>query len=175
MSQYCLLIMVGYNLKNPKINFVVYQHHSYHSENCQTKKGDNCVFPFTYKEKTYHRCTAKDSENGKAWCPTSVEENGEVTHGKWGDCEDSCFQSGKNNSEEIKGNADLDATLCVIFMILVSLENVKKMCFVWLPLHSKKFQRQLILAFEANRALSCKNETKIVKIKHSVLPIVVMC
>ena len=31
----------------------------------------------------------------------------------------------------------------------------------------KKFQKMLILAFEANSALSCENETKIVKITHS--------
>ena len=35
------------------------------------------------------------------------------------------------------------------------------------PLHSKIFQKTLILAFEANSALSSKNETKIVKITHS--------
>ena len=33
--------------------------------------------------------------------------------------------------------------------------------------HSKKFQKPLILAFEANSALFCENETKIVKITHS--------
>ena len=32
----------------------------------------------------------------------------------------------------------------------------------------KKCQKTLILAFEANGALSCENETKIVKITHSV-------
>ena len=61
------------------------------------------MFPFTYKEKTYHKCTAEDSENGKAWCPTSVDDNGEVIQSHWGDCEPSCFQIGKNTSEEIKG------------------------------------------------------------------------
>ena len=35
------------------------------------------------------------------------------------------------------------------------------------PLHSKKFQKTLILAFEANSALSHENQTEIVKIKHS--------
>merc|ERR1712150_3563 len=35
------------------------------------------------------------------------------------------------------------------------------------PLHSKKFQKTLILVFEANSALSCENETKILKIAHS--------
>ena len=77
------------------------------------------------------------------------------------------------------------AALCVIFMILVSLENVKKyflagcmitskakINIVWnffslraldpSGLHSKKFQTLLILAFEAR-----ENETKIEKITHS--------
>ena len=35
------------------------------------------------------------------------------------------------------------------------------------PLRSKFFQKTLILAFEANSALSRENETKIVKITHS--------
>ena len=34
-------------------------------------------------------------------------------------------------------------------------------------LHSKKFKKTLILAFEANSALSYESETKIVKIIHS--------
>ena len=38
----------------------------------------------------------------------------------------------------------------------------------WL-LHSKKIQKTLILAFEANSALSCENETKIVTITHSAV------
>ena len=76
-------------------------------------------------------------------------------------------------------------------MILVSLENVKNCslggCTITSnakinvfetnshfggyagPLHSKKFQKTLILAFEANSALSRKNETKIVKITHSAV------
>ena len=80
---------------------------------------------------------------------------------------------------------------CVIFMIFVSLENVRKYSHevARLPqrlksmlfeifshseypspsgtLCSKKFQTTLILAFEANSALSHKNETKIVTITHS--------
>ena len=35
------------------------------------------------------------------------------------------------------------------------------------PIRSKKFQTTLILAFEANSALSSENEIKIVKIIHS--------
>jgi hypothetical protein len=80
--------------------------------------------------------------------------------------------------------------LCVIFLTLVSLENVTNVLSVVarLPLRlkstfieifshsagpslellcSKKIQETLILAFEANSALSRENETKIVKITHS--------
>ena len=63
----------------------------------------------------------------------------------------------------------------MIFMILVSPENVKKCALAVvarLPQRLKStffeiFQKPLILAFEANSALSLKNETKIVKITHS--------
>ena len=70
-------------------------------------------------------------------------------------------------------------TLCMIFMILVSLENVKKYSHVvaWLPQRLKStlfeiFSNRgfpLILAFRANSAiaLSRENLTKIVKITHS--------
>ena len=37
------------------------------------------------------------------------------------------------------------------------------------PAEWEKFQTTLILAFEANSALSCENETKIVKITHSAV------
>ena len=90
---------------------------------------------------------------------------------------------------KVKGSPATRA-LCVIFMILVSHENVKK-CVLggytitsktkinifkkfYLTslaasrlLHSKFFPKTLILAFEANSALSCETETKIVKITHS--------
>ena len=83
----------------------------------------------------------------------------------------------------------LSITQSMIFMILVSLENVKKYSHVVARLPQrlkstlfeifshfadpfgaapfKKFQTTLILAFEANSALSREKETKIVKIKHS--------
>ena len=74
----------------------------------------------------------------------------------------------------------------MIFMILVSLENVLKNVF-WVvartrqrlksmffkikispPLRPHFIRKTLILAFEANSALSRENETKIGKITHSV-------
>ena len=53
--------------------------------NCLTDEGTYCVFPFTYKEKTYQECTQVDSENSKGWCATSVNENGEYNH-NWAGC-----------------------------------------------------------------------------------------
>ena len=85
------------------------------------------------------------------------------------------------------------AALCVISMILVSLENVKKCALGGCTIISKTkinvfwnffsllwrlcgrsiwnfFQKTLILAFEVNSAFSCENETKIVKITHIAGP-----
>ena len=78
--------------------------------------------------------------------------------------------------------------LCVIFMILVSYENVKKIVLGGCTITSKtkvnvfwnspgpsgaalfdKISKMLILVFEANSALSWENETKIGKITHSVM------
>ena len=75
--------------------------------------------------------------------------------------------------------------LCVIFTILVSFSqdsalfaSKAKVNVFWKkiltplapsdPIRLKKFQKTLILAFEANSTLSRENETKIVKITHSV-------
>ena len=82
---------------------------------------------------------------------------------------------------------DIHKSLCVISLILVSLENVKKCVLggctitsktkiniVWKFSHSgggrsvwKNFKQRWFLPFEANSALSRENETKIVKITHS--------
>ena len=55
----------------------------------------------------------------------------------------------------------LATTLCVIFMILVSHENVKKCVLGVCTITSKT---KITLAFEASSALPHENETKIVKI-----------
>ena len=45
------------------------------------------MFPFTFKGKTYLRCTADESVNAKEWCATEVDAQGEVITGQWGDCD----------------------------------------------------------------------------------------
>ena len=52
----------------------------------QTIEGKYCIFPFRYKGKKYYDCTTDDSENGKAWCATTINSKGKVVPGKWGDC-----------------------------------------------------------------------------------------
>ena len=55
------------------------------------------MFPFTFKGKTYLRCTADESVNAREWCATEVDAQGEVITGQWGDCDFSnikCFTLG---------------------------------------------------------------------------------
>merc|ERR1719367_977855 len=61
------------------------------TENCQYPKtvdGKLCTFPFRYKDRKYFGCTTDDSDNGKAWCATTIDSKGKVIDGKWGDCQD---------------------------------------------------------------------------------------
>ena len=70
---------------------------------CQTVDGEDCVFPFIYKEKIYNKCTKEDSINSLPWCATNVKENGEIFRSNWGDCEDiyGCFDGEESGEEEI--------------------------------------------------------------------------
>ena len=38
-------------------------------QSCYTKEGFECIFPFTYKDKQYHKCISEDVY--QPWCPTS--------------------------------------------------------------------------------------------------------
>ncbi|XP_073448050.1 uncharacterized protein [Aquarana catesbeiana] len=48
-----------------------------------TAHGEPCVFPFTYKSKTYSDCTGDDSTEGHLWCATTADYD---TDKKWGYC-----------------------------------------------------------------------------------------
>merc|ERR1719259_192326 len=59
---------------------------------CETVLGQKCVFPFTYRGKTYRQCTFDSTTNGKAWCAYETREDGSAVPGKWEDCDPSlCF------------------------------------------------------------------------------------
>jgi len=53
---------------------------------CKTVKGNNCIFPFKYKGKSYSSCTKVDSANGAGWCATQVDRAGQVVRNRWEDC-----------------------------------------------------------------------------------------
>ena len=57
---------------------------------CKTVSGNDCVFPFKFKGKTYNKCTKAESVNGMPWCATKVDRSGKVVNGKWDDCQDEC-------------------------------------------------------------------------------------
>ena len=60
------------------------------NDGCKTIQNKNCIIPFNYKGKQYFKCTTDDSENGKAWCATKVNSEGNVIFGNWGDCQNGC-------------------------------------------------------------------------------------
>jgi hypothetical protein len=51
-----------------------------------TINGKQCVFPFTYQDRTFNDCTLFDTSNEKEWCATAVDDNGSVEMGEWADC-----------------------------------------------------------------------------------------
>ena len=53
---------------------------------CKTVKGNNCIFPFKYKGKSYSSCTKVESANGAGWCATQVDRAGQVVRNRWEDC-----------------------------------------------------------------------------------------
>ena len=46
-----------------------------------------CLFPSSFKGKTYLDCTSDHSSNEAEWCATEVKSDGEVVRGQWGDCD----------------------------------------------------------------------------------------
>ena len=46
-----------------------------------------CIFPFSFRGKTYTDCTTDHSTNKVEWCATEIKQDGEVLDGKWGDCD----------------------------------------------------------------------------------------
>ena len=66
------------------------------SDDCYTLGGASvgveCVFPFIFDNKRYHSCIYHSSTDGKPWCSTKVDDNGEhiSKQGFWGHCSSSC-------------------------------------------------------------------------------------
>ncbi|KAM3820773.1 epididymal sperm-binding protein 1-like [Vipera latastei] len=60
-------------------------------KNCATEEyggnsgGKRCVFPYTYKKRTYYTCTNEDAEMGRFWCATTGSYDND---GQWSYCAD---------------------------------------------------------------------------------------
>ena len=57
---------------------------------CKAVGGEDCIFPFKFKGKTYTSCTTAESVNGAAWCATKVDSDDNVVRNFWKDCEEGC-------------------------------------------------------------------------------------
>merc|ERR1712008_549454 len=64
------------------------------SGNCCTESGRRCIFPFSYKGRTYNQCTTDSSHNGKAWCAYGLKNrySGDIEANtrELEDCQQSC-------------------------------------------------------------------------------------
>ncbi len=52
-----------------------------------------CIFPFYYNDTKYSGCIADEKTNGKFWCPTNVDDDGNYINGGgyWGHCGENCY------------------------------------------------------------------------------------
>ena len=57
-----------------------------------------CIFPFTYKGKTYNQCTTDHaiSKGPRAWCATKVDPQGNVIDANRADCNQGCPGTGRS-------------------------------------------------------------------------------
>jgi len=63
------------------------------SQKCLKTNGEGeqpvkpCVFPFIHKGKEYNECTSDNDLDGKKWCSTDVDSNGNHKKNQWGYCD----------------------------------------------------------------------------------------
>ena len=78
-------------------------------ERCTTEDGRICLFPFSYQGTHYTDCTVDDDPDGRKWCSTKVDSDGDhvQNQGQWGYCIDQCqrlesFSKEVNNKGKYK-------------------------------------------------------------------------
>lgn len=59
-------------------------------QGCKTTEGVSCVFPFTFKAKTYNGCTRDGDPMGQLWCSTRVGADNVHVKGNYGVCDPQC-------------------------------------------------------------------------------------
>ena len=67
-------------------------------------EGRDCVFPFSFRGRSYSSCTAAESVNGAAWCATQVDSAGAVVTNTWQDCELECPRDAETGDSDVKVN-----------------------------------------------------------------------
>ena len=52
-----------------------------------TERGDLCVVPWKYNDKTYEGCANPDSDPKGLWCSTKLDDDGQfMGSSQWGHC-----------------------------------------------------------------------------------------
>ena len=52
--------------------------------------SEPCKFPFKLSGNVHNSCTTEKDPEGKLWCSTKVDSNGDHVRGHWGHCEENC-------------------------------------------------------------------------------------
>ena len=71
---------------------------------CTVENGKACIFPFRHKNVTYAGCTDERDPDGKYWCSTEVDSQGEHLGGKkaWGYCPQDCPKASDRKSPDCR-------------------------------------------------------------------------
>jgi len=71
---------------------------------CKLESGQHCIFPFRHKNITYAGCTEDHDPDGRLWCSTEVDDEGNHLAGKkaWIHCPISCPKASNRINPDCK-------------------------------------------------------------------------
>ena len=99
--------------------------------------GARCVFPFTYKGRTYRGCILVDADDNIPWCSTLTDNTGQHVggQGKWGHCPATCNKDTAGTPATVSTTqaTPTDASVSVEG----SLSNTKLSQLPWFPSDGK--------------------------------------
>lgn len=70
-----------------------------------TETPEECIFPFKYKNQTFHDCTTFDESDDKEWCSVETDSQGDHMFDlrRWGYCDQiKCSQDSNTNEAQKK-------------------------------------------------------------------------